>query len=62
MELHLNANTININIFELIELIQKDISVFKKRLSDIHDNTKLPIILVIEDIETIVNEQGVESD
>jgi len=61
-EFNLNACTVNMTIFELVDVVMKDLSLFKKRLSDIHENTKLPIILLIEDIETIVNERWVESD
>jgi hypothetical protein len=48
---------VNCTIFDLVNILQNDISYFKKRLSDIHENTKLPIILAIEDIETIMNEE-----
>ena len=47
---------------EFAELLVKSVSGFRKRLSDIHENTGLPIILVIEDIDTIVKESGADSD
>lgn len=49
-------------ILDLVDILSKNASEFKKRLSDIHENTKLPIILIIEDIETIINEEGGKSD
>ncbi|MDQ1343439.1 MAG: mitochondrial chaperone [Patescibacteria group bacterium] len=61
-KLHLNANTVNMGIMDLVDILSKNASDFKKRLSDIHENTKLPIILIIEDIETIINEEGGKSD
>lgn len=60
--LRLNANTVNMGILDLVDILSKNASAFKKRLSDIHENTKLPIILIIEDIETIINEEGGKSD
>lgn len=60
--LHLNANTVNMGIMDLVDILSKNASDFKKRLSDIHENTKLPIVLIIEDIETIINEEGGKSD
>ncbi len=61
-EIHLEANVINIWIMEFTDLLVKSISGFRKRLSDIHENTWRPIILVIEDIDTIIKEQWLESD
>ena len=42
---------------EFADLLVKSASSFRKRLSDIHENTGNPIILIIEDIDTIVKEQ-----
>ena len=47
---------------EFADLLVKSVSGFRKRLSDIHENTGRPIILVIEDIDTIVKEQWLDSD
>lgn len=60
--IHLEANIINIGILEFSDLLVKSVSAFRKRLSDIHENTGKPIILVIEDIDTIIKEQGLDSD
>lgn len=60
--IHLEANVININIMEFADLLLKSSSSFRKRLSDIHENTWRPIILVIEDIDTIIKENWLESD
>lgn len=60
--IQLEANVINIGIMEFADLLVKSISGFRKRLSDIHENTGRPIILVIEDIDTIVKEQWMDSD
>jgi Cdc6-like AAA superfamily ATPase len=60
--IHLNANVININVSEFAELIVKSASGFRKRLSDLHENTGLPIILVIEDLDTLIQEDGIKSD
>lgn len=60
--LHLNANTVNIGLMDFVDLLTKNASDFKKRLSDIHENTKLPIIIIIEDIDTLINEEGGKSD
>jgi len=59
---NLEANVINIWLMEFTDLLVKSASGFRKRLSDIHENTGRPIILVIEDIDTIVKEQWLESD
>lgn len=61
-KIHLEANVINIGIMEFAELLVKSVSSFRKRLSDIHENTWLPIILVIEDIDTIIKEAWIDSD
>ncbi len=61
-QIHLEANVINIGLMEFADLLVKSISGFRKRLSDIHENTGLPIILIIEDIDTIIKERGSESD
>lgn len=61
-EIHLDANVINIWIMEFADLLVKSASSFRKRLSDIHENTGNPIILIIEDIDTIVKEQWLDSD
>jgi len=47
---------------EFIDLLTKSASSFRKRLSDIHENTGKPIVLIIEDIDTIVKENDTESD
>lgn len=60
--LHLNANTVNIGLMDFVDILTKNTSDFKKRLSDIHENTKLPIGLIIEDIDTLINEEGGKSD
>lgn len=60
--IHLDANVIHVSIGEFAEMLLKSVSSFRRRLSDIHENTKKPIILVIEDIDTIVKEQGTDSD
>jgi len=61
-QIRLEANVINIWIMEFADLLVKSVSGFRKRLSDIHENTWRPIILVIEDIDTIVKEQWLDSD
>lgn len=61
-EIHLEANVINIGLMEFADLLVKSVSWFRKRLSDIHENTGRPIILIIEDIDTIVKEEGMNSD
>ena len=60
--IQLEANVINIGIMEFADLLVKSVSGFRKRLSDIHENTWYPIILVIEDIDTIVKEVWRDSD
>ncbi|MFB0964342.1 MAG: AAA family ATPase, partial [Patescibacteria group bacterium] len=60
--LHLNANTVNIGLTDFVDILTKNTSDYKKRLSDIHENTKLPIVLVVEDIDTLINEEGGKSD
>lgn len=44
-------------------MLLKSLSAFRKRLSDIHENTWIPIILIIEDIDTLLTgEKGTQSD
>lgn len=59
---HLNANVLSVNIVELIDMLWNVSSSIKLRLADIYENTWIPIILTIEDIETVVNEKWGESD
>jgi hypothetical protein len=58
----LNANVIYISVSEFADLLVKNVSSFRKRLSDIHENTGLPIVLVVEDLDTIIKETNNESD
>lgn len=60
--IHLDANVLHIGVMEFSDLLLKSTSAFRRRLSDIHENTRRPIILIIEDIDTIVKEQGSDSD
>lgn len=60
--LHLNANVVNIGLTDFVDILTKNTSDYKKRLSDIHENTKLPIVIIIEDIDTLINEEGGKSD
>ncbi len=60
--LHLNANTVNIGLTDFVDILTKNTSDYKKRLSDIHENTGLPIVLIVEDIDTLINEEGGKSD
>ena len=50
--LHLNANVISLDIINFGRLVKNDIAI-KKRISDIYNKTKLPIIVLIEDIDTL---------
>ncbi|MFZ4461195.1 MAG: AAA family ATPase [Patescibacteria group bacterium] len=61
-DITLNANVLNIGVSEFADMLVKSVSGFRKRLSDIHENTGLPIILIVEDIDTIIKEVGTESD
>lgn len=61
-KINLEAVVINISVMEFADLLVKSSSEFRKRLSDIHENTWKPIILVIEDIDTIIKEEGMQSD
>ena len=56
------AIVINVWITEFADLLVKSVSGFRKRLSDIHENTGIPIVIVIEDIDTIVKEDWLNSD
>lgn len=58
----LNANVIYISVSEFADMLIKNVSSFRKRLSDIHENTGLPIVLVVEDLDTIIKETNSESD
>lgn len=54
--LNLNANVISLSILEFMELLKSETNWFKNRLTEIYENTRIPIILIIEDLDTMVNE------
>ena len=56
-DFHLNANVIPVDLQTFKGALINGIGWFRSRLHEIYEKTKLPIILVIEDIDTLVNEE-----
>ncbi len=56
-EFHLNANVISIDLMTFRSTVLDNIWWFRTRLDEIYQNTWLWIILIIEDLDTIINEK-----
>lgn len=54
---HLNANVIDINVWLFEWLLMNDFGWLRTKLDEIFEKTWMPIVLVIEDFETILNEK-----
>lgn len=54
---HLNANVIDINVWLFEWLLMNDFGWLRTKLDEIYQKSWLPIVLVIEDFETILNEK-----
>lgn len=53
---NLNATVIPINLLQLKEMLEDDFAEIKQRLIQVSENTKIPIVLVIEDIDTLMSD------
>jgi SpoVK/Ycf46/Vps4 family AAA+-type ATPase len=56
-EYRINCNVINMSVVVFSNLVSQDSSAFKKKLSDIYENTGIPILLAIEDLDVLINEE-----
>lgn len=56
LKLNLNAVTINMSVRNFMNMITDYESAFKRKLSSIYENTWLPILIIIEDLDSGVNE------
>ena len=61
-EFNLNATIITLTIQHFISLMEKDSSYFKQRLIQIQENINTPIVIIVEDIDTFINEKEWEWD
>gem|GEM_PF-2314245 len=55
----LNANVIAFSTMDFVRLLKDDVSI-KKRLADIYQNTQIPIVLLLEDIDTTTEDVMIE--
>lgn len=56
INLNLNAVTINMSVKNFMNMITEYESAFKRKLSSIYENTWLPILIIIEDLDSWINE------
>jgi SpoVK/Ycf46/Vps4 family AAA+-type ATPase len=50
----INANIVPLNVTHLIDYLKEDFSTVKQRINTIRINTGLPIVIVLEDIDTML--------
>ena len=52
-KLHFNANTLSMNVEQLKQMLVSGVDGFKSKISQMIENTRLPTLIAIEDIDTI---------